>query len=142
MVREGVCVTRDVCICPPLSGELQHITDTIQFSLVSSSPVQFTLTCTSTGGPATSVTWTRDGVNVTYDSAHVLTQTVVDTGRSAQYNNTLTVTVLEGGRYQCTVSNVISTVQSPVLSGPGKKLITFGSGGIMAYQSTIHFHAL
>ena len=83
--------------------------------------MQFTLTCTSTGGPATSVTWTRDGGTVPYDSTHTLTQTVVDAS-SAQYNNTLTVTGVEGGSYQCTISNVISTVQSLVLTGAGKKL--------------------
>ena len=107
---------------PLPSGELQPITDAIQFALVSSSPVQFTLTCTSTGGPATSVTWTRDGVTVPYDSTHVLTQTVVNARRTARYRNTLTVTGVEGGRYQCTVSNVLSTVQSAVLSGDGKNI--------------------
>ena len=116
-------VINNVSVSPP-SGALQPIADAIQFSLVSSSPVQFTLTCTSTGGPATSVTWTRDGVDVPYDSTHTLTQTVVDAGRTAQYKNTLTVTVVEGGGYQCTVSNVLSTIQSPVLTGDGKKLLT------------------
>ena len=119
---------------PPLSGALQPITDAIQFALVSSSLVQFTLTCTSTGGPATSVTWTRDGVTVPYDSTHVLSQTVVDT-LTAQYNNTLTVTGVEGGSYQCTVSDVLSTELSPVLSGDGKN-IQKNDGK----QSTYHNH--
>ena len=92
------------------------------FALVSSSPVQFTLTCTSTGGPATSVTWTRDGINVTYDSDHVLTRTVEDT-INARYSNTLTVTGVKGGSYRCIVSNVRGAVMSPVLSGSGRSFI-------------------
>ena len=104
---------------PPPTGALNQFTDAIQFALVSSSPVQFSLTCTSTGGPATSVTWTRDGVNVTYDSKHVLTRTVEDT-ISARYSNTLTVTGVEGGTYRCIVSNVRGAVMSLVLSGDGR----------------------
>ena len=74
---------------PPLSGALQPITDAIQFALVSSSLVQFTLTCTSTGGPATSVTWTRDGVTVPYDSTHVLTQTGGHYNYADYYHSTI-----------------------------------------------------
>ena len=103
---------------PPPTGALNQITDAIQFVLVSSSPVQFSLTCTSTGGPATSVTWTRDGVNVIYDSDHVLTRTVENT-MTAQYSNTLTVTGVESGSYLCIVSNIRGAVMSPVLSGDG-----------------------
>ena len=114
----------------PTSGTLQPITDDIMFALVSSSPVQFSLTCTSTGGPATSVTWTRDGVNVNYDSTHVLTRTVENT-MTAQYSNTLTVTGVEGGSYQCIVSNVRGAVMSPVLSGAGRLFI------LRTYHSTI-----
>ena len=128
-------------VSPP-SGALQPITDAIQFALVSSTPVQFTLTCTSTGGPATSVTWTRDGVIVVYDSTHVLTQTVVDAGRNARYNNTLTVTGVEGGSYRCTVSNVLSTIQSPVLTGAGKKLLTSRSHYGCGNPLSGHMHVI
>ena len=80
------------------------ITADIQVAVVSSGdPPVFTLTCTSTGGPATTVTWTRDGANISYDNNHVLTQTVVDINTIA-YNNTLTVTGVEGGLYWCIVS--------------------------------------
>ena len=116
---------------PPPTGALNQITDNIIFALVSaSSPVQFSLTCTSTGGPATSITWTRDGVNVTYDSDHVLTRTVENTA-TARYSNMLTVTGVEGGHYQCIVSNVRGAVMSPVLIGTGRLFI------LMIYHSTI-----
>ena len=59
---------------------------------------QMTLTCISTGGPATTVTWTRDSITVTAG-----TETVLDDPVTAQYNHTLTVTT--AGEYTCTVSN-------------------------------------
>ena len=59
---------------------------------------QITLTCISTGGPATAVTWTRDSTTVTEGN-----ETVLDDPVTAQYTHTLTVT--SGGEYTCTVSN-------------------------------------
>ena len=83
------------------------ITQPLQFSLQSAptadQPV-FTLTCISTGGPATTVTWTRDRAPVFYDADHVLTQTVTDTLAST-YSSVLTVTGGEPGSYQCSITN-------------------------------------
>ena len=59
---------------------------------------QFTLTCISTGGPATTVTWTRDSEMLTGS-------TVLNDAETAQYTHTLTVTGRLGGLYTCTVSN-------------------------------------
>ena len=56
------------------------------------------LTCISTGGPATTVTWTRDSSTVTEGAA-----TVLDDPVTAQYTHTLTVTA--AGNYTCTVAN-------------------------------------
>ena len=61
---------------------------------------QFNLTCISTGGPATTVTWTRDSDTVTEG-----TETVLDDRVTAQYTHTLTVTGRLGGLYTCTVAN-------------------------------------
>ena len=61
---------------------------------------QFTLTCISTGGPATTVTWTRDSDTVTEE-----TETVLDDRVTAQYTHNLTVTGRLGGLYTCTVAN-------------------------------------
>ena len=61
---------------------------------------QFTLTCISTGGPATTVTWTRDSVTVTEG-----TETVLDDPVTAQYTHTLTVNGRLTGLYTCTVTN-------------------------------------
>ena len=61
---------------------------------------QFTLTCISTGGPATTVIWTRDSDTVTEGN-----ETVLDDRVTAQYTHTLTVTGRLGGLYTCTVAN-------------------------------------
>ena len=62
---------------------------------------QFTLTCISTGGPATTVTWTRDSTTVTEGT----TETVLNDPVTAQYTHTLTVTGRSPGLYRCTVAN-------------------------------------
>ena len=59
---------------------------------------QFTLTCISTGRPATTVTWTRD-------SEEVVGSTVLDNAETATYTHTLTVTGRTEGLYRCSVSN-------------------------------------
>ena len=79
------------------------ITVTVDSDLNGASP-QFTLTCISTGGPATTVTWTLDtvvhGIFITEG-----TETVLDDRVTAQYTHTLTMTQRWGGVYTCTVAN-------------------------------------
>ena len=58
------------------------MTLTVDSDLNGASP-QFTLTCVSAGGPATTVTWTRDSVTVTEG-----TETVLDDPVTAQYTHT------------------------------------------------------
>ena len=76
-----------------------NMTFTVDSDLNGASP-QFTLTCISTGGLATTVTWTRDSVTVTEG-----TETVLDNRTTSQYTHTLTVTGRLGGNYTCTVTN-------------------------------------
>ena len=64
---------------------------------------QFTLTCISTGGPATTVTWTRDSATAMGDEMTVFNFT--NDAETTQYAHTLTVTGRLGGLYQCNVSN-------------------------------------
>ena len=68
---------------------------------------QFSLTCISTGGPATTVTWTRDSETILDDDIFSLT-TELNNAVTAQYTHTLTVTGRLGGLYTCTVANVKS----------------------------------
>ena len=71
-------------------------------------PFLWTLTCVSTGGPATYVTWTRDDDVLTEGS-----ETVLDDTLTAQYTHTLTVTT--AGEYNCTVANSKPSVGSTSL---------------------------
>ena len=82
-------------------GDLQ-IRDDISFNLVwkiAAGPPVFILTCISTGGPATTVSWFRDSNNV---SGGI---TMLDNTVTSQYTHILTVTGRLGGLYECSVSN-------------------------------------
>ena len=61
---------------------------------------QFTLTCVSTNGPATNVTWTRDSTILVTNGS----RTVLVNETTAEYIHTLNVTGAEGN-YTCTVAN-------------------------------------
>ena len=73
-----------------------NISGGMNFSL--NSIGQFTLFCISTGGPATTVTWTRDSTTVTEG-----TETVLDDPVTAQYTHTLMMDT--PGLYTCIVVN-------------------------------------
>ena len=63
------------------------ISDGVNVSFLNGANPQFVLTCISTGGPATTVTWTRDSATVTQGN-----ETMLDNSTISQYNHTLTVT--------------------------------------------------
>ena len=84
------CIAGDVTID---SMEL-----TVDSDLYGESP-QFTLTCVSTGGPATNVTWNKNSSEI------LMGMTVLNNTVTAQYNHKLTVTGRLPGRYQCTIFN-------------------------------------
>ena len=94
----------------------------IQFQLTSELTATiptFTLTCTSTGGPATNVSWTVNSSAVTENSAHIITSLITNT-TTATYNHTLTVTGRLVGDYECNVSNSKSSSSSGILTVVGK----------------------
>ena len=76
-----------------------------------------TLVCTSTGGPATSVTWTKDNITLvvdgsTYQQSQVITDTV-----AATYENRLTIvskTSPLSGVYTCYVENERANATSSI----------------------------
>ena len=76
-------------------------------------PDQQMLTCISTGGPATTVTWTKDSTTVTEGA-----QTLLENPVTAQYTHTLTVTT--GGEYTCTVENNKPSFDSATIILPGE----------------------
>ena len=85
----------------------------MEFTLMSYN--HFILTCISTGGPATSVTWTRDSA-----PAVGLIDTVVVDRVTGTSNNTLLVTGRLQGLYTCTVSNRVSNESSASLTVSGE----------------------
>ena len=95
----------------------------IQFQLTSelnATTTTFTLTCTSTGGPATTVSWTVNNHTVTEDSVHHITSQVLIDPVNATYTHTLAVTGRLVGDYQCTVSNNKPSSSSGMLAVVGK----------------------
>ena len=78
-----------------------------------SSPIEYnftssTLTCISTGGPATTVTWSRD--NVPISESQSTTQQQLTAISTATYHNLLTITSSNirdySGSFSCNVSNI------------------------------------
>ena len=90
------------------------MTFTVDSDLNEESP-KFTLNCTSTGGPATNVTWARDSEAVSRG------MTVLDDPVNATYTHTLTVAGRLGGQYQCTVSNNKPSEVSASFTVQGKR---------------------
>ena len=95
-VMEVIDLMARMCQCNSLSFT-GDVTISEELTVNSDLIGQFTLTCISTGGPATTVTWTRDNVDVSGGNT-VLTDPVM-----AKYTHTLTVTA--AGEYTCTVTN-------------------------------------
>ena len=94
----------------------------IQFQLTSelnATTPTFTLTCTSTAGPATNVSWTVNSSAVIEDSAHIITSQVTD-AENATYTHTLVVTGRLVGEYECNVSNNKPSSASGMLAVVGK----------------------
>jgi len=93
-------------LCFTLTGVVR-ISGGINFQLETqptTDPPVFTLNCTSTGGPATTVSWTRDGDIVTANNSYINSSQVTDT-ETATYVHTLRVTGRQVGLYRCSVSN-------------------------------------
>jgi len=89
----------------------------IQFQLTSevdAATPEFTLICTSTGGPATTVSWQRDGVVVSGGT------TELTDPATATYTSTLTVTGRKTGSYNCVVKNDKSSATSQRLLVQGE----------------------
>ena len=88
---------------------------------LNSDRTEFTLTCNSTGGPATTVSWTRNNITViTEGTIHTL---LVD-GVTVEATNTLLVTGWVEGLYKCTVENEVSSQSSAELNVKGNNYCT------------------
>jgi len=86
-----------------------------------------TLTCISTGSPATTVTWTRNGQPLAIDGdTYQLSQTVTNRA-SATYENVLTINLplarILGSTFLCTVTNVFGSDTSEIRGMLSKLLV-------------------
>ena len=126
--RSALNTLSDVCFVPP-TGRVTIPSD-ITFQLntdPATDPPVFTLTCTSTGGPATTVSWRRDGTMLSDDNTYSITSQVLTDAEIATYTHTLTVTGRLLGEYQCSVSNI----RKP--SGSSRSLTVVGKYYSVAY---------
>ena len=93
------------------------------------------LTCTSTGGPATTVTWRRDdGVVITLNATYQQTKRLVDPV-SGTYQTVLTIDPSVGwsdivGTYNCTVEND--------RGGSSETVVVPGETEPLIYLHTVH----
>ena len=90
---------------------------------LNSDPTQFILTCNSTGGPATTVSWTRNNITVTEGNGNTI-HTVLVNGVTGVSTNTLLVTGWVEGLYKCTVENEVSNQSSAELNVKGNNYCT------------------
>ena len=68
---------------------------------------EFTISCRTHGGPATTVQWTVNGSTVQEDRYHETSQFILDTSLDSVYDNRLRVRERRSGTYNCTVGNNI-----------------------------------
>ena len=68
---------------------------------------EFTISCRTHGGPATTVQWTVNGVPVQEDRYHETSQLILDTSLNSVYDNRLRMRERRNGTYNCTISNNI-----------------------------------
>ena len=85
----------------------------------------FTLTCTSTGGPVTTVTWMRDGEVLTENGNYNITSWMLLHPENATYTHTLTVSGRLVGEYECNVSNIWTPSSSRNLTVEGELVYLF-----------------
>ena len=94
-----------------------------------------TLTCTSTGGPATTVTWRRDGVVITLNGTYQQTKRVVDPVEGT-YQTVLTINP------SVSQSDIFGTYSCKVENARGRSSMTIGESstpapwhyGLSSYQ--------
>ena len=104
------CIAFSACFLTYIfTGQLNSLVSmnfTLHSELRASVP-EFTITCRTHGGPATTVQWTVNGVPVQEDRYHETSQLILDTSLNSVYDNRLRVRGRRNGSYNCTISNNI-----------------------------------
>ena len=104
-----------------------------------------TLTCTSTGGPATTVTWRRDGIVITLNATYQQTMRLVDPVNGT-YQTVLTIDPSVGwivGTYNCTVENVRGeSSETVVVPGETRTMYLNIHAVIILHHNNLHVNFL
>ena len=98
-----------LCSLPWNTGQLNSSVSmnfTLHTELRASVP-EFTISCRTHGGPATTVQWTVNGVPVQEDRYHETSQLILDTSLNSVYGSRLRVSGRRNGTYDCTIRNNI-----------------------------------
>ena len=85
----------------------------------------FTLTCISTGGPVTTFSWRRDGALVTNNNSYSIAAPEVTDAVSGTYSLNLTVTGRRAGQYECSVTNIRTSMDTENLTIESKFYVQF-----------------
>ncbi|CAI8005642.1 hypothetical protein GBAR_LOCUS4333 [Geodia barretti] len=85
---------------------LLSVNFTLHTELRASVP-EFTISCRTHGGPATTVQWTVNGVPVQENRYYETSQLILDTSLNSVYDTRLRVKGRKCGTYNCTISNNI-----------------------------------
>ena len=102
-------VSHNYTIILLITGQLNtsvSMTFTLHTGLRTSVP-EFTISCRTHGGPATTVQWRVNGVSVEEDSDHETSQIILDASHNSVYDNKLRVRGRTSGNYSCSISNNI-----------------------------------
>ena len=123
LYHSGEGMSQSNCVYTPSSNNIASgnvsLSGGMAFTLIND--MEFTLTCNSSGGPPTTVTWTRDSETINNTDIEAAKTELVD-GETAQYTHTLTVTGRQTGLYTCTVTNKVSSESSTELLVQGNTL--------------------
>ena len=91
------------------------------------SPPEFTITCHTQGGPATTVEWGSENDNYLGDKGYNDTsQVIVDTSQNSVYENRLRVRGRENGSYYCIVGNNIQDYFTEADNDIGNGIVVHG----------------
>lgn len=105
------------------AGELNLVNHPMTFGLksdVEADTPSFTLTCTSMGGPVTSITWSKDGEHLRPENNAYSISTAVIDRETASYRSVLTVTGRRTGEYICQFDNNKPSSASAILMVGGE----------------------
>ena len=92
-----------------------NVSFTLHTELRASVP-EFTISCLTHGGLASTVGWTVDGVRIQEDIDHESSQVILDTSHNSVYDNRLRVRGRRAGSYYCRISSTI--LNSPMTQQP------------------------